>query len=815
MSVVERDADGLSTSAIALIGIATLLFEILLTRIFSVTMWYHFAFVAISLALFGIAVSGVALTVFHHFFQRFDSHRILGIAAAGFGLAMPAAFLADLHIPFIPFDFEPKPLDLMQIKAFALFFAKFVVLSIPFFFSGLTIALAFARFSTRINRIYFADLTGAGLGCALAVPVLLAMSGPSAVIAAGSLPLIGATLFFLQGSLRRHATIALTSAIALIAIAVVNERLSFIRVERVKSYEWNVAQRRERPKLYERWHPVSRVVVHPPQYSYSPIPWFYSEALPEGIPTNLLEVTNDAGARTFIYPSSAVGQQHIFRGDLSDLVYSMTDRPKMLAIGVGGGKDIVSALAFGARSAAGVELNPLMIDVVQNVFGDFSGRPYNDPRVRIFIDEGRNFIASRNEQYDVIKISVTDTWAASAIGAYALSENYLYTEEAVRDYLTHLTPGGYLSITRWYPTESYRLISLISHALRTYGYGDPASRVLMARNRANMTVIVKKEPFSTAEVARFVDRVDEGQLKIVRAPGFEDRESRASHDVVHRYLLNRADITSLEGQLPFTVTPPTDDRPFFFNFKTGKDPATAHLRQLSRAMSLLRGLAWIAVLMIALFIIGPYLMVRRKSWTRDIPSLGANLYFVALGIGYLLVEVPLLQRLILFLGHPIYSMSVVLFSFLVSSGIGSLLSTHIVDRPRRATAAAALAGLVVAASVPALPPMLNALIGLPIAARIAIAIAVVFPIGFLMGIPFPYGIRRMRTDGRTAWAWALNGAASVAAPILAMIISVGFGFSAALFVGAIAYEVAALLAPTLDTTHALDSTETTLVAESP
>ncbi|MGD1149049.1 MAG: hypothetical protein ABR961_13990 [Thermoanaerobaculaceae bacterium] len=801
---------------IGMVGAATLLFEILLTRIFSVTMWYHFAFVAISLALFGIAASGVAVAIVPALSRSSAAFERLACAALGFGLAIPFAFFLDRQIPFIPFDvagagFWPS------VQPHLLFFAKFLVLSVPFFFSGLTIALAFLYSPVRANHVYFGDLMGGGIGCCLVVPLLLSYSAPSAVLLSAALPLGAAAILFSRAGWKKGAVAAVLGVFAAIGAAAVNEGVGFADVKRVKSYEPSIGTELERPKLYERWHPISRVAVHPLEFSGTNASWFYAQPVQIPYP-KLLEVTNDAGARTFIYPRLSHEELvRLFSIDLSDLVYTMTNRPSVLVVGVGGGKDILSALHLGAGRVTGVELNPLMIDVVQNKFAGFSGSPFDDPRVRIVIDEGRNFIASRDERYDVIKLSVTDTWAAGAAGAYALTESYLYTQQAFHDFLSHLSPGGFLSISRWYPQETLRLAALAAVSLREAGVENPVDRVLLARNDVMMTLIAKDGPLTDDDVSRFETGAKVARLTVVQSPRSTPRPDGSTIDAAHRRLISEKNLTAASSGIPLTVTPPTDDRPFFFNLVSFREATKGNygseggfILQHGRALALLVGLLEVSLVVVALFVIAPLIIAQfgrgRSAGASARARLSANLYFVALGFGYLLVEIPLVQQFILFLGHPVYTLTVVLFSLLVSSAAGSLLAGTVRNtRLLRSPAVPLLAALAVSAFVWLVPGLLRQEIGRSLSQRILISVLLIAPVGVLLGMPFPAGLAAVRRFGRdlVSWAWAVNGAASVAAPVVAMIVAISSGFSTALRAGAFSYLAAAGLLWVLQRTKSL------------
>lgn len=793
--------------SVALVGLTTLLLEILLTRIFSVTMWYHFAFVAISLALFGLAASGVVVTILRSHFDADRAASHIAAAATALALSIPVCFVLDLHLPFVPFDLDVAGRH-NSFLPYLIFSAKFLVLSVPFFFSGLVVALAFTHDPDRTHRTYFADLAGGGLGCALVVPVLNGWSGPTAVILTAVFALLAALLIHLRLRNQRAALIHLTLIMTTLGFAVVNEHLGLVTVHRVKSYDPQVAQVEERPTVYERWHPVSRVAVHPTEVSGNPWYWFYSPRFKAPFPS-VMEVTNDAGARTYLFQNMPVDQRRdLFLGDVSDLVYAVTRHPKVLVVGVGGGKDVLSALTFDASEVVAVELNPLMIDVETVVFRDFTGSHLLDPRVRVTIAEGRNYIASRSETYDVIKLSVTDTWAASAVGAYALTENYLYTVEAIREFVAHLEPDGFLTITRWYPKESLRMVSLIRAALRSAGVEDPAQRVVLARGDNTVTAIVKKSPFTDEEIDALARRVDAADLTWIMGPGrvptsTDDGEpGHVDVDELHRRAVLEPS-ASLAATLPFSVEPPTDDRPFFFNLvgigravKGEYSNEVGFVLQHGRALNLLVGLLLVTSTIASALVVAPLILARTMHLERVPISarVSVSFYFLALGVGFMLVEIPMLQQFVLFLGHPTYSLTVVLFSLLISSGLGSLLCerTNLSQRGGGKILFPALVTMVAANAI-LVPPLLRSLIGLPIGARVGLSVLTIVPLGMLLGMPFPLGLRKAHDldRGLVSWAWAVNGAASVAAPAFAMIVAILWGFSAAFLLAGLVYIAAA------------------------
>jgi len=798
-------------AAISLIGASTLALEILLTRIFSVTMWYHFAFVAVSLALFGVAVSGVAVSVFGRLSQGNRAVTHMAFAAFGAGCCVVISFLIDLAIPFVPFD-VPGQSSGINLMPFGLFMAKFLVLSLPFLFMGLVIALAFSHFPDQVHRVYFADLVGGGLGCLVVIPLLLSFSGPNAVIFVSTFSLLAAGLLFRQAGYPRWAAGSLITILAVCAFVYGNGLFDWVRVTRVKSYDPAVAQIEEKPTVYERWHPVSRVAVHPIEHSATPWNWFYPTNRQMMFP-RVMEVTNDGGARTFLYPKMEAAQaKELFRGDASDLVYAMTDDPEVLVVGIGGGKDILSALALGANHVTGIELNPLMIEIVQDTFADFTGAPFSDPRVTATVGEGRNYVASHEDLFDVIKISVTDTWAASAVGAYAMTENYLYTLEALEEFMGSLTPGGFLSIVRWYPIESMRLAAMAVEALRLQGVDVPSESIVMARSDSVVNLVIKNGALERGEVEKFRAAAHSAGLSFLGGGGFEpdvgmelsDEPSQfETLDHLHWLITSGTDMADLRRLIQFNLEPATDDRPFFFNPVTlGEvDEKVYYLFggftfQHGRAMALLIGLLKITLVVSLLFVLGPVFLRGIGPWADvDMPTrISTSMYFLMLGIGYLLVEIPLLQQFILFLGHPTYAVTTVLMIVLVSSGLGSLLARKLFE-PIKGRSILLLFSILLVSLIGLtilIRPILGATIGLPLPTRVLISVLLIGPVGLLLGMPFPLGVRVLhgRAGRLVPWAWAVNGAASVAAPVLAMILAIVSGFSTALLVGAACYAAA-------------------------
>ncbi len=446
---------------------------------------------------------------------------------------------------------------------------------------------------------------------------------------------------------------------------------------------------------------------------------------------------------------------------------------------------------FGASHVDGVEVNPIIAnDVMLKHFRHFSGSIYENPKINVVVDDGRSFIRRSDQRYDIIQASLVDTWAATAAGAYTLTENTLYTKEAFEDYYDHLTDRGMLTITRWV-FDGLRLVSLAQAACETRGCSSADHLAIVQQDRV-ATFLFKKTPFSAEDVAQLRATSAELGFHVLYAPGQTD----GNND--YAKLVLATDRQTFFDTYHHDVTATTDNRPFFFHTtKIGDQFQTAFGRSMlfGNGLSALMTLMAISVTFVALFVVGPLLLsgreVRVSGWPRWLA------YFGMLGAGFMLIEVALLQRFVLLLGHPVYSLTVTLFSVLLGTGIGSLISRHISSERLRTTIQLVLLGIVGVAilGIVALPPIIRMAISASHAARIALTVALIAPAGVLMGMPLPAGIRLMTANHSTLvpWAWGMNGALSVIGATLAVFIAMNWGFSVTLMTGAAVYLLAAVL----------------------
>jgi spermidine synthase len=778
--------DRKTLAGIAAVSAALLMTELALTRIFSVTMFYHFAFLAISIALFGLSASGVFVYVMRKRLAATSTNTLLCAGALIHALVTLLA-LAFLVRARVGLTYSHENLVIML--------TIYVVAALPFFAGGAVISLAFSRLTARINVLYSADLLGAAAGCLVLVPLLNLLGAPGVVLSAAALSAVAA-LCFSPAHWRRRVW---DGAILLLIIPGTLQfaGLAPFEVEDTKGHETDRV-------LFSKWNSFSRIGV----YDRAHDDWSLSpKYVGPRVPSLIMDIDSSAST-PIVKGTGEVADAAYLRYELTAIAYHLVERPggfDALVIGPGGGRDLLSALLFGARRVDGVEINPIIVrDVMLDQFRGYSGNLYANPRVAVHIEDGRSFVRRSPRRYDVIQASLVDTWAATAAGAYTLTENSLYTVEAFGEYLDHLTADGLLTMTRWVG-DGLRLVSLAQEACARRGL-DAAQHLAIVRYKSVMTFILKKSPFSPAEVARLQQAADSLGFTVVYAPGApspaevkEPLEIRRTGVTAtdYRGLILAADRSQFLETYPLDISATTDDRPFYFHTTRLKDQlqvAFGGSLLFGSGLGVLMTLFGISATLVLLFIIGPLLLGGERpgrGWSAWLA------YFGALGAGFMLLEVALLQRFVLLLGHPVYSLTVTLFSLLLGTGLGSLISRRVaIERVGQVTVRTLLAVVVVALlAALSLDRIIDAAIALPLAARIAVAGAVLIPFGVLLGIGLPGGMRlldRARPD-IVAWGWGMNGALSVVGATLAIFIAMNWGFSVTLAVGAATYLVAAAM----------------------
>lgn len=766
---------------IFLISAATLILEISLTRVFSVSQWYHFAFMVVSIALFGIGASGTFLSVFPSLIRE-DLDKSLSNQAFLFSLSTLLTFAITNRIPFDPFRMAFDPLQLLYL------FIYYSLLSIPFFFSGLCIALALTKMARKAGRLYSSSLAGSGLGSLLVLTLFSPLGGSGVIIFAS---MAGALSSIVFRPLYRRSYLAISWMLVLAFLF--TQPFLHIRISPYKSL--NMALRYPGAEvLHTEWNSFSRVdVVRSPFVRHAPgLSYEYLDPLPPQ-----LGITIDGGGMSAI---TRYGDAIQFTGFLtSSIPYRIKDDPRVLILGSGGGLEVLAALHQNASSITAVEVNPIIVDLVKDRYADFSGGIYQ--RAEVEVSESRSFVRRSEEKYDIIQLTLAEGAAASSTGVYALTENYVYTVEAFEEYLRHLTDEGVLSITRWLlppPREAPRIVALAVEALERQGIEDPGEHIAAIRSWGTITILVKKSGFTREDIEGMKEFCREKRFDIVYAPGIKLEEVNIYNRFPEPYyyqvingMLSSENRKGFYDDYLFDISPVTDERPFFFHFFKLRKIIPTYESVGKKWQPFIEGgylvpIVFIQALFLSLiFILLPVYRFRKPG---EVPW-RLLVYFLCLGIGYMFIEIAMIQKFILFLGHPTFAVSIVLFSILTFSGMGSLFSERLEVKRRAFTVAILVLGALVLLYLISLPSIFRLFLGGGLVFRGAVSTITLAPLAFFMGMPFPLGIRLTEAMNRDLipWAWAVNGCASVLSSILAVMVALSFGFSSVLAWAALVY----------------------------
>jgi spermidine synthase len=755
----------------ALVSLSVLMLELSLTRLFSATMYYHFAFMAISLALFGSGASGVFIYIVQNNLPQEKTAKWLSIFAILFSLSVVLALYVIFSNPLTLDDTGENYRRLVKV---------YLATSLPFFFAGCAITLAITRLAKDISRLYLFDLAGAALGCLLLIPVLNSIGAINTVIAVSAIAAVGALLFAAssQGN-RAVMACAVVLTLGLTGLAVYNTQTQAIDIRQSKGME-------ETRVLFSKWNSFSRITV-------------------EGDMNQHIEIKIDADAATGIVPDGGDIERHQYqRSSIAALAYQLKPNANVAIIGPGGGYDVSAALVFDARHITAVEINPIIaLDIMSSErFKKYNGGIYQHPKVQLEVDEGRSFIRRSSDRYDVLQATMVDTWAATAAGAFSLTENNLYTVEAFKDYATHLTDDGIFTMTRWYfepPDQLLRLLSLTRAMMQDLNISNPERHIMLVRDvstnsdRTPATFLFKKSEFTDAEVKTIEELAGQNKFQLLYTP-------LTQPDNVFTKMIKAANPADVWNAFETNVNPTYDNNPFFFNSirmsnLQGALTGVGEWQKTNLGTFVLFALFAITSVLVLLFIIGPLLFVRSRTMTGEKSGRMSYLfYFACLGAGFIIVEVAMIQKFILFLGHPVYALAVILFSLLTFSALGSYLSGRLDESRVKQTLVKLIGVLVVMVFVYILllPPIFYGLVWLPHPARIVIAVLLMAPLALLMGMPMPIGIKLLSKSAPQIipWAWGVNGATSVMGSVGALVIAILTGFNQALIVGAGLYLLA-------------------------
>ena len=795
---------------IALLSATALGYEILLIRLFSIIQWHHFAYMIISLALLGYGVSGTFLSFTQQYLlQRYRLTLMLNLAL--FALTTLPCFLLAQRIQFNP---EAMLWDWRETLRLVMIY---LLLALPFFFAANGIAITLSRYRSVITRIYAADLLGAGIGSLAvllllyAVPplpglsVLSAIAAACLVVAATELHLPGrnwitaAAILLMASSVWLGSTLqlelspykALSQALRVDGARIVNQRYSPLGLLHVV----------ENPVIPRRFAPgmsLNAAAGPPRQLS------LYSDGNSQGA------ITRDAGE-----PQSLQFLDQL----TSALPYHLQHPDSVLIIGAGGGMSVLQAEYHQVRKVDAVELNPQIVELLSDDYAAFTNDLYRRPGVHVYIDEARGFVNNRNTRYALIQLSLQSAGGAASTGLYALSENYLYTTEAFKDYLGSLQPGAYIAITQWIklpPRGTLKLFATAIDTLRARGIEQPGKQLMLIRGWQTSTLLIKNGIFTGNEIQAMQQFCRSRAFDVAWYPGMSTTEANRYNLLKEPYFYQATeallgpDRQSFLDSYKFNANPATDNRPFFHNsFKWSTLMEILRLRGQGGLPLLETGYPVIvatlvqAIVLSLVLVLLPLLLIKKQA-SSGTPGTVLRLrivaYFAAIGVAFLFIEIAFIQKFMRFLYHPVFTTAVVLASFLVFAGLGSAWSRRYSLRDmqrtgiRRAATGIVLTGL---AYLFILDPLFNWLSAWPAAARMVVSSLLIAPLAFFMGSPFPLALSSLGKQAPTLipLAWGVNGCASVLSAILATLLAIHFGFSAVIVLALVLYAVSMFVFP--------------------
>ena len=815
--------------SVALIAGSIIAYEITLVRLFSIAQWHHFAHMIISLALLGFGASGTAISLVQHWLtgdrrksdvagQRF--HNAYTICGVLYSISVVGCFVLHQYVPFNPLMLVWQPSQALSI------FALYLILSLPFFFGAACIGLALLQFAGNVNRLYFFDLFGSGIG-ALGVIVTMYLIPPAQnltlISTIGFCGVLTANWESWSARYWRRTVWIAGFAAAFIGYLLFNPISIKISPYKGLSSALNFP---DAQILSERHSPLG--VLHVVRSDLI-------RAVPGLSLTAQHPVQPQLGLFTDADSMTAITD---FRGDLSKLgylgdttsalAYHLIESPRVLILGAGGGGDVLNALYHGAESVDAVELNPQVLELVGKEHADFARHIYTPDStypVRVHVAEARGFVRATTKRYDLIQIALLDSVSASAAGTHALSESYLYTVESIIDLYQHLTPGGIISITRWLktpPRDMIRLFATTVEALEGIDGTVPAQQLTMIRGWRTGILLIKKGDFQVADRAKIQDFCRERSFDVAYYPQMPEAEANRYNQLGEPIYFRAAQaILSNDRQqfyevYPFNIRPTTDNRPYFFQFLRF-DSLVQMVRTVGR--SAIPFIEWGYLLLIAtliqaiiaglVLILIPLFFLKRQDaspTTHDSRFATWRVfgYFLSLGVGFMFVEMSFIQKFLLLLANPTYAVAVVLCAFLLFAGLGSLFSLRLsqIGRLRRHPTAVAIGALSVIALVylQLLPPIFHRFLASSDLLKITVSIGLIAPLAFFMGMPFPLGISWLQRHEPhlIAWAWGINGYASVVSAILATCLAIAFGFNTVILLAVGVYLIGGCIHLRLD-----------------
>jgi hypothetical protein len=789
-----------------LVAMAVLSLEVILTRIFSFSIWYHFAYLTISMALLGFGSSGAILAAYPQILAK-GRNRVLVVVS----LVSCCAIIGALLI-FSRYPLQPGTMFTAPIQFSWSLLGYYVGITLPFFFAGMAIATSLEAFAEEVSYLYFWDLFGAAIGSLLSLLLINWLGAPGGVLVCALLMLVAASFFATQISKTLTFVMTLLSLGFVCVIPFVKNQITIMPCDQ-KAVS-NVYEEPGRFKsLFSEWNAINRVDVYTSTkksvrdclWCNTGISEAYKGTFPD-VHTILFDAHNGSNIYQF---SGNMNKIRFLDYHLLKTPYVVKEKPKVLILGVGGGIDVLNALNNDASSITAVELQPLAVNLLKGKFARWTGYLFTDyEQINLIAGEGRNFVSSTDERYDHIQITSTDTFAALNTGAYLMMESYLYTVDAISTYFDHLTENGTLCIIigdmlrkggyQYQPLNS-RLVLQFLEALRAKGIESPQRHIAVFGKRQKHGVVrsiplLKKTPFTRADMVKLRSFSKKVGTYVIFDPLVDKAPDSFMEKVIRAGSKERE---SLIDEAPYNIIPCTDDNPFFFHFIRWNEVLDVFNPKKYTFITPVFGQAILLLLLAQsiilsfIFIILP-LLTSTKTRFKAGKSLGYLLYFLSLGIGFMFIEISFIQKFVLFLGYPAYAFAITIFSLLLFSGLGSYWTGKFERSPESSIKNSFLA-LVPILLLYAwfLPYIFNYFIGENFWIKGLIAVLFQMPLGFVLGMFFPLGIKVVnRVNVRMVpWAWGINGMSSVVSTIVAIILAMNYGFAVVVYLAIAVYFV--------------------------
>lgn len=803
-------------AGIFLISTGILALQILQTRIFSFTLWHHLAYMVITIALMGMSAGGTFLAIRSKKSEL--PWRFASICSLLFSVTTLISLAIVTRIPLDTF-MEDKILQLSYV------FLYYMALIFPYFFAGVIISFIFKHIREKINIYYLSNLFGSAIGGFAILAVMETLGGEGAALVVVFLGLIAAACFAMAGrhGYLKYSTVVLT----VILIAAYPFRLQLFPVSSPssKALGSGYALDKDQKIEYTNWDRVARIDVFSNKRSQEFFNYF-----PE-LKNKIITIDGDAYTLLYDFPSVITGSYKDYPKigeSLYASAYLVHENPKVLVVGLGGGTDIIEAIYHDAVSVTGVEINSAMIDVTKNQFSSYVGSPYQYPSVNIVHSEGRSYIRRVQDKFDIIQMSGVDTWTALSTGAYVMSESYIYTSDAIKEYLSKLNDDGTLSIIRWQfwpPREMLRLCTEAVFVLRSMGIENPEKNVVVIGDGSLASILVKKRPFTWTELVNIEESVKlTPKNRIIYAPGFEApseyykpifaeyKNPPISLETGVGYIKNSySKYFSMVEQnkesefinaYEYNIEPVSDDNPFFFRYYKWKHVFSGEWgRGGSFVDSMPVGLAILllsllqSVIFSLLLIVLPLFFLKTKE--RAFSPLMQIIYFSMIGVGFMFIEISIIQQFVLFLGNPADAIAITIMILLIFTGFGALFSKKLLitwGERRIYKTLAIVFPLAILGYAYLIPWFTHAFLDSAMFVRVLISFILLAPLGACLGLFFPIGLTIVgeKNESFIPWAFATNGVASTVSSILSIMLAMVYGFTFVFTMAAFCYFIAAV-----------------------